>query len=65
MPKLDGLDLLQSLGDARPDRSYICSGIALPQELHAEALALGVNVIAKETLTYTEPLLGLLRGNAT
>jgi len=62
MPRLDGLDLLRELGDARPCQIFIASSVPLPRTIQAVAKSCGAEFIAKDNLIekhYLANLLGL------
>lgn len=60
MPHLDGIDLIEALGDALPPRTYLCSSVALPAATLKTAKELGVREISKDVLDNRIELLALL-----
>lgn len=63
MPRLDGLQLLQTLaeGSAAPmTNAFLCSGVALPDAVLAQAEALGVRSLLKDALRSKTDFLNLL-----
>ncbi len=63
MPCLDGLELLQQLSDssAVPAANiFLCSGVALPDAMHARAAALGARPLLKDALHSKADFLDLL-----
>lgn len=62
MPRLNGLDLLRELGDARPCQIFIASSGVLPRTMLAVAKSCGAEFVAKDSLIqqrYLANLLGL------
>ena len=60
MPRLDGLDLLRELGDAKPSQVFIASSVPLPRTIQAVAKSCGAEFIAKDSLIEKDFLADLL-----